>query len=47
MEKTFPALKVRNFRYFWVGQLISVMGTWMQTAAQSWLVLTITDSPFL
>jgi MFS family permease len=47
MGKAFPALKVRNFRYFWIGQLISVMGTWMQTAAQSWLVLTITDSPFL
>ncbi|MBN2219083.1 MAG: MFS transporter [Kosmotogaceae bacterium] len=47
MGRAFPALKVRNFRFFWIGQLISVMGTWMQTAAQSWLVLTITDSPFL
>lgn len=47
MGRAFPALKVKNFRYFWIGQLISVMGTWMQTAAQSWLVLTITDSPFL
>jgi MFS family permease len=45
--KAFPAFKVKNYRYFWIGQLISVMGTWMQTAAQSWLVLTITDSPFL
>ena len=47
MGKAFPALKIRNYRYFWIGQLISVMGTWMQTAAQSWLVLLLTDSPFL
>lgn len=47
LKKAFPALSVRNYRYFWTGQLVSVMGTWMQSAAQSWLVLTLTDSPFL
>lgn len=41
------ALKHRNFRIFWTGQLISLIGTWMQNLAQGWLVLTLTDSPFL
>jgi MFS family permease len=42
----FVALRVRNFRLFWFGQLISLSGTWMQTIGQAWLVLTITQSPF-
>lgn len=43
----FQALRVRNFRLFWTGQLISLTGTWMQTTAQAWLVLQMTDSsPF-
>ncbi len=42
----FEALRVRNFRLFWIGQVISVTGTWMQTTAQAWLVLQLTnDSP--
>lgn len=41
------ALKHPNFRLFWFGQIISVIGTWMQNMAQAWLVLQITDSPFL
>ena len=42
----FEALRVRNFRLFWIGQVISVTGTWMQTTAQAWLVLKLTnDSP--
>ena len=41
----FPALTHRNFRYFWTGQCISLIGTWMQTTGQSWLVLTLTNSP--
>jgi MFS family permease len=36
----------RNFRLFFVGQLVSLIGTWMQTVAQGWLVLTLTDDPF-
>jgi MFS family permease len=35
------ALRHRNFRLFFFGQLISVTGTWMQMAAQAWLVLTL------
>ena len=36
----------RNYRLFFVGQLISLVGTWMQSVAQGWLVLTLTNSPF-
>jgi len=42
---TFRALRHRNFRLFWFGQMISLAGTWMQMTAQSWLVLTLTESP--
>ena len=42
--RTFRSLHIRNYRLFFVGQLISVTGTLMQTVAQSWLVLSMTDS---
>ncbi len=42
----FPALTHRNFRIFWTGQCVSLIGTWMQNIGQSWLVLKITDSSF-
>ncbi len=42
---TFRALRHRNFRLFWYGQLISLIGTWMQSAAQWWLVHRLTHSP--
>lgn len=37
----------RNFRLFFAGQLVSLMGTWMQSVAQAWLVYSLTHSPFL
>lgn len=43
----FPALRHRNFQYFWFGQCISLLGTWMQSTAQQWLVYTLTKSAFL
>lgn len=43
--QTFRAFRVRNFRLFWFGQLVSMTGTWMQSIAQAWLVLRLTDSP--
>ena len=46
LRDIFTALRVRNFRLFWFGQLISLSGTWMQTIGQAWLVLTLTQSPF-
>jgi len=42
--KGFTALRHTNYRLFWFGQLVSLIGTWMQTVAQSWLVLQITGS---
>jgi len=42
----FRALRHRNFRLFWCGQLISLIGTWMQSVAQAWLVLELTHSSF-
>ena len=46
MSGTFRSLRVRNYRLFWTGQLISLVGTWMQTVAQGWLVLQLTNDPF-
>lgn len=43
----FRALKHRNYRLYASGQLISLIGTWMQTVAQSWLVYRLTDSAAL
>jgi MFS family permease len=40
----FRALAHRNYRLFWTGAFLSNAGTWMQTVAQSWLVLQLTDS---
>jgi len=45
--RTFAALRHRNFRLFWIGQLISLTGTWMQTTGQAWLVLQMTHSAWL
>ena len=41
---TFRALRHRNFRLFFFGQLISLVGTWMQMIAQQWLVYRLTGS---
>ncbi len=40
------ALAHRNFRLFFFGQGVSLIGTWMQSVALGWLVLEITNSPF-
>jgi MFS family permease len=44
---TFRALRHRNFRLFWSGQIVSLTGTWMQIVAQGWLVYRLTDSPLM
>ena len=44
MSTTFAALRVRNYRLFAVGSLVSNTGTWMQRVAQDWLVLALTGS---
>ena len=42
--RTFRSLRIRNYRLYLAGQAISLCGTWMQTIAQGWLVLTLTRS---
>lgn len=44
LSATFSALRVRNFRLYFTGQIVSVSGAWMQRVAQSWLVLDLTGS---
>jgi MFS family permease len=41
------AFRHRNYRLFFTGQLISLVGTWMMTVAQSWLILQLTGDPLL
>ena len=43
----FRALRHRNFRLYWSGQLVSLVGTWMQSVAQGWLMHTLTASAFM
>ena len=43
-KQTFRSLKIRNFRIYSIGQLISLTGTWMQITALPWLVYTMTES---
>src|SRR5882724_2655819 len=47
LPATLRALQYRNFQLFFGGQLISLVGTWMQNVAQSWLVYKITGSALL
>jgi MFS family permease len=47
LRTTLRALRHRNFRLFFAGQLISLIGTWMQNVAQSWLVYRLTGSSAL
>jgi MFS family permease len=44
VKTTFAALRIRNYRLFATGTLISNTGTWMQRVAQDWLVLALTGS---
>jgi MFS family permease len=44
LQAAFASLGNRNFRRFFTGQSLSLIGSWMQTVAQSWLVLTLTGS---
>ena len=43
----FPALQNKNYQLYFFGQLISLIGTWLQIVAQGWLVLQLTNSAFL
>ncbi|MGH7883884.1 MAG: MFS transporter, partial [Candidatus Dormibacteraceae bacterium] len=43
-KQTFKSLRIRNYRLYFFGQVVSLTGTWMQTVAQMWLVLRLTHS---
>jgi MFS family permease len=43
-SRTFRSLHVRNYRLYFIGQAVSWIGTWMQSVAQAWLILTLTHS---
>ena len=45
LHSTFAAFRHRNYRLWFFGQFISLIGSWMQTAAQGYLVYTLTQSP--
>ena len=47
LPATFAALRHPNYRAFFLGQTVSLAGTWMQIVAQGWLVLKLTNSAFL
>jgi len=42
-RRTFRSLRIRNYRLFFFGQLVSLTGTWMQQVGQDWLVLRLTN----
>src|SRR3954468_20690496 len=46
-RRTFRALRHRNFRLFFYGQLVSLIGTWLQAVAQQWLIYRLTGSSLL
>lgn len=46
LRTMFSSLSEKNFRYFWLGQCVSTMGTWIQRTAQTWLVYEMTRSAF-
>ena len=44
LRRTFRSLRNHNYRLFFFSQMVSMSGTWMQSVAQSWLVLQLTRS---
>jgi MFS family permease len=46
IRKRLPAFESRDYRLWFAGQSISLVGTWLQNTGQSWLVLKLTNSPF-
>jgi len=45
IRKRLPAFESKDYRLWFVGQSVSLVGTWLQTTGQSWLVLKLTNSP--
>lgn len=47
LNRTFKSFRYADFRLMWMGACTSSIGTWMQKAAQSWMLLQLSNSPFL
>jgi hypothetical protein len=47
LPRTFRALRYRNFRLFFIGQGLSVLGTWLQQVAMGWLTYRLSGSVWL
>jgi MFS family permease len=47
LNNPFIALRHKNFRLYWIGMCVSLIGTWMQNIAQPWLAYSLTNSPLL
>jgi hypothetical protein len=47
LVRTFRSLGSRNYRLFFTGQGVSLIGTWMQNVALNWLLFRLTGSPFM
>ena len=47
LKEIFRSFKYRNYRLYFIGQGLSLTGTWMQRMALPWLVYRLTNSPFL
>jgi len=47
LRDRFRSLRHRDFRLFWSGQIVSLVGTWMQSVAQGWLMHRLTDSAWM
>src|SRR5919197_1549812 len=45
VRQGFRALRHANYRRYWYGQIVSLVGTWMQSVSQPWLVLLLGGSP--
>lgn len=46
LRRSFDSLQVPNYRRYFIGQVVSISGNWMQTVAEVWLILSITGSGF-
>ncbi len=46
LPRMFRSIQNRNYRLYFFGQLVSVLGSWLQSVAQAWIVYRLTDSSF-
>ena len=44
LDRTFTSLRIRNYRLYFAGQIVSISGNWMQIVAEMWLIVQLTGS---